>query len=89
MAIFLVVPTGSQEGIKKALIDHKEKGDLDFIDLPKDGFFVSFKGTSQELSNAVGISDGSSGTAVVVAVSSYYGRAPTNLWDWVQSRWEA
>lgn len=89
MAIFLVVPTNGQDGIKKALADHKASNHLDFIDLPKDGFFVSYSGTSQELSNTIGISDGSSGTGVVVAVSSYFGRAPTNIWDWVQSRWEA
>lgn len=89
MAIFLVVPTGDQAGIKKALIDHKSGGHLDFIDLPKNGFFVSFSGTSQELSDIIGISDGSSGLGVVAGISSYYGRAPTNIWDWVKSRMEA
>ncbi len=88
MAIFLVVPTGEQGGIKKALLSHKESGHLDFIDLPATGFFVSFHGTSQELSGLIGISDGSSGNAVVASVGSYYGRAPTNIWDWVKSRME-
>ncbi len=89
MAIFLVVPTGDQAGIQKALSDHKARGDLDFIDLPVTGFFVSFPGTSQELSGLIGISDGSSGNGVVASVGSYYGRAPTNIWDWVKSRMEA
>lgn len=89
MAIFLVVPTGDQTGIQKALLDHKGRGDLDFIDLPLAGFFVSYHGTSQELSGLIGISDGSSGNGVVASVGSYYGRAPTNIWDWVKSRMEA
>lgn len=89
MAIFLVVPNSNQAGIKKSMAALKEAKRLDFIDLPNEGAFVSFHGTAQELSNELGITDGSSGTGVVVAVSSYYGRAPTNIWEWVNSRWES
>lgn len=89
MAIFLVVPTGENQGIKKALADNKGHSRLDFTELPKGQFFVSFSGTSQELSDVIGISDGSSGTGVVAEVSSYYGRASTAIWDWVKSRWES
>lgn len=89
MSIFVVVPTADSAGIKKALERHKELKEIDYIDLPKDGFLVSYSGTSQELSGLIGISDGSSGTGIVAAISSYFGRAPTNIWDWVQSRWGA
>lgn len=89
MTIFLMVPSSDPGPIEKALEDHKAQQHLDFTNLPKNGYFVSYSGTSQELSNLLGISDGSSGNAVIVAVSSYYGRAPTSLWEWVKSRWEA
>lgn len=89
MAIFLVIPIADPSGVKKALMDNKAGNRLDFIDLPREGFFVSYAGTTKELSDQIGISDGSSGTGIVVAVSSYFGRAPTNIWDWVQSRWDA
>ena len=89
MTIFLVIPSSDAGPIQKALEDHKAQHHLDFTSLPKNGYFVSYNGTSEELSNLIGISDGSSGTGVIVAVSSYYGRAPTTLWEWVKSRWEA
>lgn len=87
MAIFLIVPISNPTGVEQAITEQQKLGKLDFTKLPSSGFFVSFSGTSQELSNLVGISEGTSGTGVVVAVSSYFGRAPTNIWDWVKSRW--
>ncbi len=88
MAIFLLVPIEGKENIKSALIANQKNG-VDFIALPHDEFFISYAGTSKELSDILGITDGSAGTGVIAAISSYYGRAPTNIWDWVKSRWEA
>lgn len=88
MSIFLVVPTSNPAGVKSALADNKAQGHIDYVDLPISGHFVSYSGTTIELSNLLGVSDGSSGGGVVVAVSSYYGRAPTTMWDWVKSRWD-
>lgn len=85
MAIFLVLPASNPAAVKAEL----QKNGMEFIDLPAHGHFVSFRGTSEELSNALGITDGKSGTGVVTLVTSYYGRLPTNIWDWVKSRWEA
>lgn len=88
MAIFLVVPTAKPAEIKNAL-DHKHRdGVLDFRELPHGEFLVSFKGTSEELSNIIGISDASSGLGIVVRVDSYYGRASTDIWEWIKSRLE-
>lgn len=89
MAIFMVVPSISKERIKGAMATEKEAGKIDFIDLPSGASFVSYHGTAQELSGLLGITDGTNGTGVVVAVSSYYGREAANIWDWVSSRWES
>ena len=43
-------------------------------------------GTARELCDQLGISDGKSGTAVVVSFTSYYGRASNPIWEWVASR---
>lgn len=88
MAIFLVLPTDQSDPILRALKDKQTAGTVDFTALPKNGFVVSFSGTTQELSNLLGITDGSSASGVVVAISSYYGRAPTTLWEWIKSRWD-
>lgn len=89
MAIFLIVPIANTQMIEHELDSLKTQGKLDFIKLPTSGFAVSYSGTSQELSNLTGVTEGTTGTAVVAAISSYYGRAPTNIWEWIKSRWEA
>lgn len=89
MAIFLIVPIANPHLIERELETLKGSGKVDYIKLPTSGFAVSYSGTSQELSNLTGISEGTTGTGVVAAISSYYGRAPTNIWDWIKSRWEA
>ncbi|MDX9676991.1 hypothetical protein [Pseudomonas zeae] len=89
MAIFLIIPINAPEMIERELERLQGLQSLDFIKLPTSGFAVSYSGTSQELSNITGISEGTTGTGVVAAISSYYGRAPTNIWDWIKSRWES
>lgn len=89
MAIFLIVPIANPHMIERELETLKNSAKLDFIKLPTSGFAVSYSGTSQELSNIVGISEGTTGTGVVASIGSYFGRAPTHIWDWMKSRWEA
>lgn len=89
MAIFLVIPTTDPSTVKESLSGLREKDDLNFYELPRGEFIVSYKGTSQELSNLVGISDGAVTNAIVASVSSYYGRASTDIWEWVKAHWES
>lgn len=89
MSMFLIVPINNPAAIEQQLNSFKDSSSLDFIKLPVSGFMVSYHGTSQELSNLLGITEGKSGTGVVASISSYYGRAPTDIWDWVKTRWEA
>jgi hypothetical protein len=49
---------------------------------------VAGKGTAQDISNALGISEGTTASGIVSAMGSYYGRAPTNVWEWVKAKWE-
>jgi hypothetical protein len=89
MAIFLVVPTLPEFAALKASIQsQQDAGLVKSFELPRGEFFVSFKGTSQELSDVLKITDGTSGSAIVSSVGSYYGRAGTNIWEWVQAHWE-
>ena len=90
MTIFLVVPISQPEKVLEALSALKTQNSIDYTSIPgqSEAYFVSFGGTSKELSDLLGISEGVTGTGVVAAVGSYFGRAPTNLWEWVSSRWE-
>lgn len=60
---------------------------LPYQSIGSDVLLVSFKGTSQELSDQLGISDGANGRAMVASISSYYGYGPQNLWEWVGVHW--
>jgi len=57
-------------------------------------YLVSSAGTAMEVSTKVGIADPndrqkpSLGSAVIIAMSSYYGRAPTPVWEWVKTKLE-
>jgi hypothetical protein len=42
--------------------------------------------TAIEVSNALGITDGSNGSAIVVSIGSYYGRASSDIWEWMKVR---
>jgi len=44
--------------------------------------------TTIELSNSLGITDGAVGGAVIVRVENYYGRASTDVWEWVVAKLE-
>lgn len=89
MAIFLVVPTILDSGALTASMQaQQDQGRIKYFELPRGEFFVSYKGTSQELSDLLLITDGTSGSAIVSSVGSYYGRAGTNIWEWVQAHWE-
>jgi hypothetical protein len=58
------------------------------------GWFVRSELTSIELSNAIGITgptwEGPAlyASAIVAPISSYYGRGPTDMWEWLKSRME-
>lgn len=85
----MVAPSAGKDRIKEAMKSCKATNKLDFIDLPSGASFVSFHGTAEELSGLLGITNGTNGTGVVVAVSSYYGREAANIWEWVSSRLES
>ncbi|QTO49434.1 hypothetical protein [Burkholderia latens] len=57
--------------------------------LAADKWFVTFEGISQQLAEKLGIrGDPHVGTGLVFPVSSYSGRAPTTLWEWLKLKME-
>lgn len=54
-----------------------------------DVWLIMFPGTAQALCDELGITpEGSNGTAVVLEVSSYYGRANPAIWSWLKQNWQ-
>lgn len=86
MTVFAVLPISARDKLEKAIeAQMPEANKL----LPNGSWLIAFDGTAVELSNKLGITpDGANGTGIVLAVASYYGRAPVDIWEWVKSRWE-
>lgn len=72
--------------IKDAAHRHKLQADR--------GWLIKYEGTSMELSNLLEITGQDQGvsspvgSAIVVPVSGYYGRGPTEMWEWLKTRLE-
>lgn len=86
MPIFAVFPFSNHEKLGKAIEDLLPDGSKA---LPRGCWLVAFAGTAAELAAKLGITpDGENGTGIVLSVGSYYGRAPVDNWEWLESRWE-
>lgn len=86
MTVFVVIPTGRLEVLEHSI---NSKFPAANKKLPNGEWLVAFPGTAIELSNELGITpDGKGGLGMVLAITSYYGRAPTDVWEWITTRWE-
>jgi hypothetical protein len=58
-------------------------------------WLISGAGTVIDVTAKIGIYDQSlpdripTGSAIVIAMSAYYGRAPTPIWDWIKAKQES
>lgn len=97
MSVYLLTPLAENVEQAGALVqDRLGNGKGDFFELPNGrGWLISFRGTSVELSNLLGITgfpEGGSPTltsVLITAVNSYYGRAGSDLWEWLKVRFES
>ena len=60
----------------------------DTYDLGNGAWLISDSVTAKEVSDKIGISDGTNGSAVVIEAASYFGRANPAIWSWIKAKWE-
>lgn len=97
MPVFQVTPLANNHAqLAAALAAKTSKGGADSYALPSEaGWLVAYKGTTIELSNLLGVTGqppgekSPIGPTLVVAITSYYGRAGTDLWEWLKTRFES
>lgn len=85
MSIFVLFRVTDPQKVKLALSlnfpdDHLE------VDIGQ--FLVSSNLSAESISEKLGITGGANGNAIVFAMGSYYGRASTNIWDWIKAKAE-
>jgi hypothetical protein len=81
MATFIIIPLPHGEHKLHKIIPEK-MGKSCFC-LQNGDWLVSFEGTSRQLSDELGITEGDSGSGVVLNFSGYWGRASKDLWEWI------
>ena len=92
MAIYLVTPLAhNADKVRDAITKNIQSEN--WIELQaRAGWFVSYPGTSVELSTEIGVThkDEASilGSVLITSVGSYYGRGPTPMWEWLKTRFE-
>lgn len=52
-------------------------------------WIVAGSGTPKAISDRLGVTNGRNGSAVILEVSNYYGRASNHIWGWIKDKWEA
>lgn len=89
MGVFVVIPTRTDTAaqLDAAIRKWFDKGRS--YRLPRGEWLVSHSGTSKELSDVLGITGGDSGSALVLSAFGYYGRASTDIWEWMKQNWES
>lgn len=60
----------------------------DYLQITSGQWLVSADMTAKELSDRLDVSKGIGGKTLVAAISSYYGRHSTNVWEWIRVKWE-
>jgi len=59
------------------------------------GWLIKYPGTTVELCNHIGLTgqapgeSSTVGSTIIVPVHSYYGRGPTDMWEWIATRSES
>ena len=86
MAIFAIIKQpGSADNVGFAV--HSQYPALHY-DLGADAWLVAAQSTAQDVSEKLGITSGINGSAIIVEVASYFGRANPAIWTWIKANWE-
>jgi hypothetical protein len=85
MAIFVLFGTSNPLGVDEAIRVHFPKDSLKV----QDGeWLISAEGTAKDVSDKLGISQGTPSGGIVVSISGYFGRTNPNTWEWIRTKWQ-
>ena len=94
MPIYIAVPLSpSPKPVDDVVVDRIPAVDRYALQNNR-GWLIRFEGTTVELSTLLGLSKADKGapptigSAIIVPVTGYYGRGPTDMWEWLKTRLE-
>lgn len=87
MSLFAVLSPKENHKLETAI---KEKFPDNYQQLSPTQWIISAKGTAKQISDKLGVSikENPVGNAVILGINSYWGRASTDLWDWMKVKIE-
>lgn len=92
MTIFVVFRVQDPVRMKAAI---EQAYPNDHFDLGNNEWLVSDRGVAKAVSDKIGITaepvgaTTRSGNAIVFSMENYFGRAQTNIWEWIKAKSEA
>ena len=88
MAVFVICRVGRPD-LMRGLLEQEFPGNHHY--LAHGQWLVSTTGTARELSDRLDKAspEASHGSAMILRVSSYWGRAATDTWEWMHDRMQA
>lgn len=94
MPIYIAVPLKTDSRpLDKAVESNVPETDRHQLQSER-GWLIDFSGTTVELCEKIGLTGqpaGESsplGSAIVSPITGYYGRGPTDMWEWLKTRFE-
>lgn len=86
MAIFVVCRVSNGPAVEGAL---KAAFPDDHLKIADKEWLISSSATPKDVSDRLGISDGKNGSGIVFTTGGYFGRATTEVWDWIKAKAES
>ena len=86
MSVFAILRVTEPAKLRAAIVEIYPD---DHMEITPNEWMVSDNGTAVEVSKKLKIPDATNGVAIVIGFTSYYGRAPTPIWDWIKAKLEA
>jgi hypothetical protein len=91
MTIFAILMPSPQPALVEAI---KAAYPADFLEVSPTQWLISSRSTVNEVSNKIGVTSlaadhSPKGIAIIFATSSYFGRAPQTVWDWIKIKLES
>ena len=83
MTIFVVFHTSDRD---KLAVEMQRQFPDDHLSLNTGEWLVSAALTAKEVTDRLKIASGESGSGIVFAMSTYYGRSDPNIWEWIKVR---
>ena len=85
MGIFVLFRVNDIEKVKSALVKNFPD---DHLEVAEGQYLISSNQSAESVSDKLQISGGENGIGIVFAMGGYFGRASTNIWDWIKAKAE-